>query len=206
MRIPVALRSLPGDGAPRWYGRVPSAVVRLGILCLFIVVIGMIRARLTQAAAGWVLLGCGIATVAAGLAFLGATRRVLRRVQQVTGTFRIIDAVRLLVRRTGLPLLALGFFLVWTFVYLGLWWYSPDESFLGLAKEPRFADFFYYAVSTAFVSPPGDIIARSRGARSATMIEMLTGFALLTAWLSTLFELRRESPPAEGVGERPPEA
>jgi hypothetical protein len=204
VRIPVATRSLPGDDDPRWHGRVPSAVVRLGILCLFIVLIGMIRPRLTVEAAGWVLLGCGIFTVLAGLAFLGATRRVLNRFQQATGTFAIIDAVRLLVRRTGLPLLALAFFLVWTFVYLGLWWYSPDESFVGLAKEPRFADFFYYAVSTAFISPPGDIIATSRGARSATMIEMLTGFALLTAWLSSLFELRRESRPAAPV-ERGPE-
>jgi hypothetical protein len=202
VRLPVSPRSVPGDDEARWYGRVPSAVVRLGILCLFIVLIGMIRPRLSVEAAGWVLLGCGIVTILAAIAFLGATRRVFTRLEAVTGGIRAIDAVRILVRRTGLPLLALAFFLVWTFVYLGLWWYSPDESFNGLAKEPRFADFFYYAVSTAFISPPGDIVATSRGARSATMIEMLTGFALLTAWLASLFEIRRPGTP-EDQGPRP---
>ena len=192
MRLRVASRPLPPGDEQVWYGRIPSGIVRLGILCVFIVAIGMIRSRLTPDAAGWVLVGCGILTAVAGLAFLGATRLPLHRFQTVTGTLRIVDAVRLLVRRTGLPLLALGFFLFWTFVYLGLWWYDPEESFTGLAELPRFADFFYYAVSTAFISPPGDIVATSRGARSATMIEMLTGFALLTAWLSSLFELRGE--------------
>ena len=46
----------------------------------------------------------------------------------------------------------------------------------------------YYAVSTAFISPPGDILAHSRGARSATMIEMMTGFALLAAYLSSFVD------------------
>lgn len=183
------------EGADRpWFGRVPSAIVRLAILCVFIVVIGMIRARLTPSDAGWVVLGCGVVLLLGGLAFFGATRRILRRFE-AKDTFRIIDAVRILVRRTGLPLLALGFFLFWTFVYVGLWWYDPAGSFEGLARFPRFADFFYYAVSTALISPPGDIIATSRGVRSATMIEMLTGFALLTAWLASLFDLRRDTAP-----------
>jgi hypothetical protein len=75
----------------------------------------------------------------------------------------------------------------------------PTAAFTGLPQHPRFADFFYYAVSTAFISPPGDVLAHSRGARSATMIEMLTAFALLTAYLSSFVDWygRREvSPPA----------
>src|SRR5438093_973408 len=54
--------------------------------------------------------------------------------------------------------------------------------------------FFYYAVSTAFVSPPGDVLAHSRGARSATMIEMLSAFALLTAYLSSFVDWHRSEP------------
>ena len=55
----------------------------------------------------------------------------------------------------------------------------------------RFADFFYTAVSTAFISPPGDILAHSRGARAATMIEMLTAFALITAYASSFVDWQR---------------
>jgi hypothetical protein len=50
---------------------------------------------------------------------------------------------------------------------------------------------------TAFTSPPEGIAPLSRGARSATMIEIMTGLALLTTYLSTLFEWRRgqQAPP-----------
>ena len=62
--------------------------------------------------------------------------------------------------------------------------------------NPRFADFFYTAVSTAFISPPGDIVAHSRGARAATMIEMLTAFALVTVYAGSFFEVRRAQAPS----------
>jgi hypothetical protein len=173
----------------RWQ-RLPAGLVRLGLLCLAIVVIGMIRPRLTPESAGWVLLGCGLATVGGAGAFLIATRQIALHLPIVAGSLRAVDAVLVVLRRTGLPFLGLAFFLVWTFVYLGLWWYHPEETFTGLAERPRFADFFYYAVSTAFIAPPQDIVATSRGARTATMIEMLTGFALLAAYLSSLFDWR----------------
>ena len=53
------------------------------------------------------------------------------------------------------------------------------------------------------VNPPGDIVAHSRGARAATMIEMLTGFGVLTAYLSSFidFGAERSSPPPAGPGE-----
>lgn len=171
--------------------RLPGSLVRLGILCAFIVAIGMIRPRLTPERAGWVLLACGLVTLLGLAAFLLSTRRVAHRLPMVAGSLRAVAAVRVLLRRTGLPLLALAFFLLWTFVYLGLWWYRPDGTFSGLGPEPRFSDFFYYAVMTAFTSPPEGIAPLSRGARSATMIEIMTGLALLTTYLSTLFEWRR---------------
>ena len=43
----------------------------------------------------------------------------------------ITTGLLLLLRRTGLPILGLAFFLVWTFVYLGLWWFRPEGSFTG---------------------------------------------------------------------------
>ena len=48
----------------------------------------------------------------------------------------------------------------------------------------------------AFVSPPGDVLAHSRGARGATMIEMLTAFALLTAYLSSFVDWQHRSGPS----------
>jgi hypothetical protein len=89
--------------------------------------------------------------------------------------------------------LALGFFLAWTFVYIALWWARPEGAFRGLDPEPRFADFFYTAVSTAFISPPGDIVAHSRGARAATMIEMMMAFGLVTAYASSFIDWHRRS-------------
>jgi hypothetical protein len=177
--------------------RLPSSLLRLGILCAFIVAIGMIRPRLTPERAGWVLVGCGIVTILALGAFLLSTWRSAHRLPMVSGSLRAFEAIRISFRRTGLPLLALAFFLFWTFVYLGLWWFRPDGTFSGLEDEPRFSDFFYYAVMTAFTSPPEGIAPLSRGARSATMIEIMTGLALLTTYLSTLFEWRRgqQAPP-----------
>jgi len=87
--------------------RLPGSLVRLGILCAFIVAIGMIRPRLTPERAGWVLLACGLVTLLALAAFLLSTWRVAHRLPMVAGSRRAFDAVRVLFRRTGLPLLAL---------------------------------------------------------------------------------------------------
>jgi len=173
----------------------PVGLVRLGILCVFVALIGMARPRLTPEGAGKVVLVSGLITLGAATLFVLATARVAAHLPVIAESRRIIDAIRVLLRRIGLPLLGLAFFLFWTFFYLGVWWFRPEGAFSGIGVHPRFSDFFYYAVSTAFISPPGDIIATSRGARTATMIEMLTGFALVTAYLGSLFEWRREPAP-----------
>jgi hypothetical protein len=173
---------------PRW---LTQGGLRLLLLCAFIVAVGMVRARLSPHGAGLVVLaGVAAALVAVGV-FVGAARRVMARLPLLDRSQRLADGVLLEVRRVGLPLLGLAFFLVWTLVYLALWALHPHEAFQGLPASPRFADFFYYAVSTAFVSPPGDILAHSRGARSATMIEMLTGFALLATYLASFADWQR---------------
>lgn len=165
--------------------------MRLVVLSAFIVAVGMLSPRLDRGDA-WVVVGVGAAaTVAVAAAFLVATRRLLARLPFFEGSARVTDAVLIELRRIGLPLLGLGFFLFWTFVYLALWAFHPDEAFKGLSDEPRFADFFYYAVSTAFTSPPEGIAAGSRGARSATMIELFTAIALLGAYVSSFVDWQR---------------
>lgn len=141
------------------------------------------------------MLVCGLVTLAAAMSLVIGTWWIAKGLPLGLEGRRLVAAVRVLLRRVGLPLLGLAFFLFWTFFYVGLWWYRPEATFAGLSAHPYFADFFYYAVSTSFIAPPGDIIASSRGARTATMIEMLTGFALVTAYLASLFEWRSYASP-----------
>jgi hypothetical protein len=180
-------------GRPGW---LTAGALRLGLLAVFIVAVGMVRPRLTDRAAGILVLVAIALVVAGALLFLGSTRRLAERLH----LHGVTDPVLVQIRLTGLPLLGLTFFLFWTMVYVGLWWFHPETSFAGLDRHPRFADFFYYAVSTAFISPPGDIFAHSRGTRSATMIEMLTAFALLTTYLSSFVDWQRA---AVGRADRP---
>jgi hypothetical protein len=193
----LARRADPGlrPGRPDW---LTAGLVRLLVLSAFIVAIGMLSPRLDRDEA-WLVVGVGAAaTVAGAVAFLVATRRLLARLPFFEDSARVTDTVLFELRRIGLPLLGLGFFLFWTFVYLALWAFHPDEAFRGLADEPRFADFFYYAVSTAFTSPPEGIAAGSRGARTATMIELFTAIALLGAYVSSFVDWQR------GEGRRTP--
>ena len=172
---------------PRW---LTSGVVNLAVLCLLIVLMGMLSPRLSRTGAGITFfVGLGVFLVVVAF-FVGATRRLANRFAMLSGAHAAADAVLINLRRIGLPLIGLAFFLAWTLVYVGLWWSHPHTTFTGIGPSPRFADFFYYAVSTAFISPPGDIVAHSRGARSATMIEMLTGFGLLATYLSSFVDWR----------------
>jgi hypothetical protein len=177
---------------PDW---LTAGTVRLLVLSVFVVAIEMIGPRMSRAdAAAVVLVGAG-AVVAAAVWFTVVTRRLLGRFGLVDEQQRLTQAILVEVRRIGLPLLGLAFFLVWTFVYIAVWAVHPREAFGGLESEPRFADFFYYAVSTAFTSPPEGIAAASRGARAATLIELLTALALLTAYVSSFADWR---PAGEG--------
>lgn len=173
---------------PNW---VTAGMLRLLALSVFIVLIGMISDRLSRHEAWIVLSFAAGVTVGAGLWFALATRRLLARLPFLDrSSRRMTDTVLLLLRKLGLPMLGLAFFLFWTFVYLTLWAIHPEEAFKGLDAHPRFADFFYYAVSTAFTSPPEGIGAGSRGVKSATMIELLTAVALLSVYVSSFVDWR----------------
>jgi hypothetical protein len=191
------LRSQHFDLAVPRPGWITAGAIRLALLSLFVILVAMVRPRLTPDNAGWVVLGGALGAVALGILLLIATRRAAQG-PSTTATGRATEAAFVTMRRIGLPVLALTFFLVWTFVYIGVWWAHPEDAFRGLEPEPRFADFFYTAVSTAFVSPPGDIIAHSRGARAATVIEMMTAFALVTAYASSFIDWHRRSEPEDG--------
>ena len=164
------------------------------MLSLFIVLVGMFRPQLTRTSATVSVIVAAAVIVAATAWFLGAARQIARALPILQTGERFTGAVLAELRRIGLPLLGLAFFLAWTFVYIALWAVHPDEAFRGLGERPRFADFFYYAVTTAFISPPGDVLAISRGVRSATMIEMMTAFALLTAYVSSFVDWGRSEP------------
>lgn len=185
--MPIPRLQAPTLGAAR-PGWLTAGLLRLGLLGLFVVLVGMVRLHLTRTSAA---ASAGAAAVLAGASvawFLGAARRVAAALPFLEASQRRTDAVLAQLRRIGLPLLGLAFFLAWAFVYVALWAVHPGSAFAGLPDRPRFADFFYYAVTTAFISPPGDLIAHSRGARTATMIEMLTAFALLTTYVSSFVD------------------
>lgn len=188
MRLPLVTQ-IQSDRLP---AVMRGAGLRLLWVCLAVWGLGMLSPRVTpHQAAVIVFVGAGIVI---GLAVLLAagTRRILRslRIGLVDRTVAGAEALLVLVRRIGLLVLALGFFLFWTLVYLGVWWWHPATAFTGLGPHPYFSDFFYYAVSTAFISPPGDILAHTRGARTATMIEIVTGAALLSVYLASFVDLR----------------
>ena len=197
------------DGAPFVHGRpdwLTAGTVHLLVLAAAVVASEMIPLRLTRGeAVVLVLVGVG-AAVALGAWFWLATQRVLDRLPLIEHQERLGTALLLSVRRVGLPLLGLAFFLAWTFVYVALWAVHPEEAFGGLDTEPRFADFFYYAVATAFTSPPEGIAAGSRGVRAATLIELLTAVALVTTYLSSFVDWRPGGQAAEPtpLGPVPP--
>jgi hypothetical protein len=192
MRLP--LNPVQADRLPAF---IRGAGLRLLSVSLAVWVLGMLSPRVTPHQAG-VIVVVGAGVVVGLVVLLGAgTRRILRRLRigLLERGVAAAEALLVLLRRIGLLVLALGFFLFWTLVYLGVWWWHPASAFTGLDRHPYFSEFFYYAVSTAFISPPGDILAHSRGARTATMVEIVTGAALLSVYLASFVDLRGPEPP-----------
>jgi hypothetical protein len=193
--------------AERLPGRVRAGAVRLLAACLAIWGLGMLSPQIDRDRAIIVLI-VGWGVIAAGLLVLVlGTQRVLSRLDVPLLGAGVARAAAFLValRRVGLVLLALAFFLFWTLIYIGVWRAHPGGAFRGLPGTPTFSDFFYYAVSTGFISPPGDITAASKGARTATMIELLTGTAALAAYLGSFLDFGTNAAAAAVAGEAPSE-
>jgi hypothetical protein len=199
--------SLSMLAAERLPGHVRGGGLRLLGACLAIWALGMLSPQIDRGTADVVLI-VGWGAIAAALLVLGlGTQRVLQRLDVPLlgpGVARAAALV-LALRRVGLVLLALGFFLFWTLIYIGVWRWHPSGAFHGLPQTPTFSDFFYYAVSTGFISPPGDIIAASKGARTATMIELLTGTAALAAYLGSFLDFGSGAAAAATEGGAPVE-
>ena len=175
VRPMTAMRATRGDGSCLLAGRSPSgpgvgrsvrlplvtqiqsdrlpavmrgAGLRLLWVCLAVWGLGMLSPRVTpHQAAVIVFVGAGI-VIGLALLLAAGTRRILRslRIGLVDRTVAGAEALLVLVRPIGLLVLALGFFLFWTLVYLGVWWWHPASAFTGLGPHPYFSDFFYYAV------------------------------------------------------------
>lgn len=173
-----------------WPSKLRKAVIDFALLCAGIVAITMLPIRIRDGD-GWWLALFAFGGVAGVVAFLAVAQRLAHRSAFSFGQ----AAARMLragVRRLGLPLVGLVFFVVWTAIYITVWLVHPEEAFVGLGAAPRIADFFYYAVSAALLATPQDIVATSRGARAATLIEMLTGFAVLATYLSSFVSWKDE--------------
>src|SRR6266571_2943318 len=129
--MPLRPRELPVH-RPGW---LTAGLLRLGLLSLFVVLVGMIRPHLTRTSA--IVLVCVAALVAAAAlaAFLGATRRLAEALPFLEGPQRRTAAVLAELRRVGLPLLGLAFFVAWTMVYIALWAVHPHAAFVGLGPR-----------------------------------------------------------------------
>jgi hypothetical protein len=187
-------------------GHMRAGAVRLLGACLAIWALGMLSPKIDRTAADVVLIaGWGLILAGVVVLVLG-TQRVLARLDVPLLGPGVARAAALVValRRVGIVLLALAFFLFWTLIYIGVWRWHPHGAFRGLPSTPTFSDFFYYAVSTGFISPPGDIIAASKGARTATMIELLTGTAALAAYLGSFLDFGSGAAAAAREGGEPP--
>lgn len=178
---------LVGTALARWPAGLPRAVLHFSLLCLGIVLMTMapFRIEANDKSLVYVLL---LAVLGGILALLALRRRVFARVALAE---TLLTAVR---THLGLPLVGLVFFLVWTAVYACLWLFHPTEAFVGLSASPRLSDFFYYAVSTAFLSPPEGIAAGSRGVRAASLIELVMGLAVVASYVTSFFDWSREQP------------
>jgi hypothetical protein len=198
--------AFPMLAAERLPGRARAGALRLFGACLAIWGLGMLSPEIDADTAivvlivGWGLIGAGV------LVLLLGTQRVLHRLDVPLLGAGVARAAALILalRRVGLVLLAVAFFLFWTLIYIGVWRAHPEGAFRGLPETPRFSDFFYYAVSTGFISPPGDITAASKGARTATMIELLTGTAALAAYLGSFIDFGANAAAAAGAESAAP--
>jgi hypothetical protein len=198
--------AFPLLAAERLPGRVRAGGVRLLGACLAIWGLGMLSPEIDRDTAiivlivGWGVIGAAV------LVLLMGTQRVLHRLDVPLLGAGVARAAALILalRRVGLVLLALAFFLFWTLIYIGVWRSHPEGAFRGLHATPTFSDFFYYAVSTGFISPPGDITAASKGARTATMIELLTGTAALAAYLGSFLDFGAGAATAAVAGDDAP--
>jgi hypothetical protein len=126
---------------------------------------------------------------------------------------RAVEGLAAILRRTGLALPALLFFVAWALIYMLIWAHSPEAcsldlsrpcagAFQGAGHNPTFGDFLYFSTNMAFANPAPDFVAHSRLAHTAATIEVLTGIGLVTLYAGSFFGIgRRADVVADESGE-----
>lgn len=138
--------------------------------------------------------------------------RVVIAVPLVGDNVRVFEGSLRLVRRAGVALPALVFFVFWALVYMLIWSQQPGAcpadpavgcsgAFWGAVGDPSFGDFVYMSVNMAFANPVPDLIAHAQAAKAAATLEVLSGIGLATLYASSFFGLRGEQggEPAEPI-------
>ena len=152
--------------AERLPGKVRGGALRLLGACIAIWVLGMFSPEITPHTAsiilivGWSFIAAIVLVIAFG------THRVVERLDVPllgAGVARVSGAHAGAAQGRASSCSRSAFFLFWTLIYIGVWRSHPAGAFKGLPQTPTFSDFFYYSVSTGFISPPGDITAVQQG-------------------------------------------
>jgi hypothetical protein len=110
-------------------------------------------------------------------------------------------ALRAAFRLFGRPAIALAFFLAAMLLHMLVWSTDPTScpatperscagAYYGAGTDPTPGDFLYFAVNTAFVNLPPDLLAASRLAHAAVVVELLAGVAIVTAFAQKFLGLR----------------
>lgn len=197
---------------------------RFAVMAGLLTVLILLPLRPAPDTATWVsviLIGAGLAIAIGALTVL---RQLLSRLVALDGdtvsllggrvtlpvpiigdNVRIVEGSLQLVRRAGVALPALIFFVFWALVYMLIWSRDPaacaadpalacDGAFWGTGSHPSLGDFVYLSVNMAFANPVPDLIAQSQLAKAAATLEVLTGIGLATLYAGSFFGLRDEQP------------
>src|SRR5204863_8399157 len=104
MRLPAArFDPITQADHPNWLS---AGLVRLLVLCAFIVLVEMLRPHLSPHSAGLIAIGGAVAVLVGAALFVGAARRLAAHLAFLSGSQRMADALVLQLRRIGLPLAA----------------------------------------------------------------------------------------------------
>ncbi len=119
----------------------------------------------------------------------------------------VVDGAEWVARVFGRTLIALAFFMTWALVYLLVWSLDAEECVLnpekpcdgayrGVGEETTVGDFLYFSVNAALVNMPPDLIAHSREAHTALLLELLSGVAVVTGFAARFLGMKAQAVPS----------
>ena len=176
-------------GRARWWG--PIALALIALLFLTSVGIGKrLGPQIMQAIRGEQPLSLWKGRVSLTVPQLGIERGV--------------ELFWQVLKRVGVLVPALMFFLFWTLIYITAWSWNPTTcsadpvqacagAFGGLGTHPIFGDFLYYSVNMAFANPVPDVIGRSHLVHSLNTVEVMSGIGLASLYAGAFFGLNQSA-------------